>query len=130
MNKFDNFRAILSQFTSEISPLAAEKAKKAEEIKNTYLPEKRKEKLAKLNEEYERKEKVIRSEYLSMLENSVKTMQVAEQGKTTSRIDFELLQEMNILSSAGVPLSREEISIYAEKALRSGSSICCRKIRF
>lgn len=128
MNKFDNFRAILSQFTSEISPLAAEKAKKAEEIKNTYLPEKRKEKLAKLNEEYERKEKVIRSEYLSMLENSVKTMQVAEQGKTTSRIDFELLQEMNILSSAGVPLSREEISIYAEKALRSGSSICCRKI--
>lgn len=75
MNKFDNFRAILSQFTSEIGPLAAEKAKKAEEIKNTYLPEKRKEKLEKLNEEYRQKEKVIRSEYLSMLENSVKTMQ-------------------------------------------------------
>ena len=128
MNKFDSFRAILSQFTSEISPLAAEKAKKAEEIKNTYLPAVQEKELAKLNEEYERKEKVIRSEYLSMLENSVKTMQVAEQGKTTSRIDFELLQEMNILSSAGVPLSREEISIYAEKSLRSGSSICCRKI--
>lgn len=128
MSKFDVFRTILSQFTSEISPLAAEKSKKAEEIKNTYLPEKRKEKLAKLDEEYRQKENVIRSEYLSMLENSVKTMQAAEQGKTTSRIDFELLNEMNILSSAGIPLSREEISIYAEKALRSGSSICCRKI--
>lgn len=128
MNKFDNFRAILSQFTSEISPLAAEKSKKIEEIKNTYLPEKRKKELAKLDEEYSQKEKVIRSEYLSMLENSVKTMQAAEQGKTTSRIDFELLNELNILSSAGIPLSKEEISVYAEKALRSGSSICCRKI--
>lgn len=87
MNKFDNFRTILSQFTSEISPLAAEKSKKIEEIKNTYLPEKRKKELAKLDEEYSQKEKVIRSEYLSMLENSVKTMQAAEQGKTTSRID-------------------------------------------
>lgn len=128
MNKFDNFRTILSQFTNEISPLAAEKQKRAEEIKNTYLPEKRKEKFEQLDEEYSQKEKAIRSEYLSMLENSVKTMQAAEQGKTTSRIDFELLNELNILSSAGIPLSKEEISIYAEKALRSGSSICCRKI--
>lgn len=128
MNKFDNFRAILSQFTSEISPLASEKAKAAEEIKNTYLPAVQEKELERLNGEYNQKEKVIRSEYLSMLENSVKTMQAAEQGKTTSRIDFELLNELNILSSAGIPLSKEEISIYAEKALRSGSSICCRKI--
>lgn len=128
MNKFDNFRAILSQFTSEISPLASEKAKAAEKIKNTYLPAVQEKELERLNGEYNQKEKVIRSEYLSMLENSVKTMQAAEQGKTTSRIDFELLNELNILSSAGIPLSKEEISIYAEKALRSGSSICCRKI--
>ena len=128
MNKFDCFRTILSQFTSEIRPLAAEKAKKAEKIKNTYLPAVQEKELAKLNEEYERKEKVIRSEYLSMLENSVKTMQAAEQGKTTSRIDFDLLSELNILSAAGIPLTKNEISQYAERSLLSGSSICCRKI--
>lgn len=128
MNKFDCFRTILSQFTNEISPLAAEKAKKAEEIRNTYLPAVQEKELAKLNEEYERKEKVIRSEYLSMLENSVKTMQAAEQGKTTSRIDFNLLSELNTLSAAGIPLTKNEISQYAERSLLSGSSICCRKI--
>lgn len=55
-------------------------------------------------------------------------MQAAEQGKTTSRIDFNLLSELNTLSAAGIPLTKYEISQYAERSLLSGSSICCRKI--
>lgn len=55
-------------------------------------------------------------------------MQAAEQGKTTSRIDFNLLSELNTLSAAGIPLTKYEISQYAERSLLSGASICCRKI--
>ena len=128
MNTFDNFRTILSQFTSEISPLAAEKAKKAEEIKNTYLPAVQETELAKLDADYTQKEKAIRAEYLHTLEATVHTMKSAEQGKTTSRIDFDLLSELNTLSAAGIPLTKYEISQYAERCLLSGSSICCRKI--
>lgn len=128
MNKFDDFRTILSQFTREIEPLVLEKAKKIEEIKNTYLPAVQKEKLVKLTEEYERKEKEIRSEHLHTLETVVHAMKSAEQSKSTSRIDFDLLQELNTLSNAGIPLTKDEISQYAERCLLSGSSICCRKI--
>lgn len=44
------------------------------------------------------------------------------------RIDFNLLSELNTLSAAGIPLTKYEISQYAERSLLSGSSICCRKI--
>lgn len=128
MNKFDNFRAILSQFTSEISPLAAEKAKRVEKIKKTYLPDVQKVEIEKLNTEFEKREKEIRAEHLHTLEATVHVMKSAEQGKTTSRIDFNLLSELNALSTTGIPLTKYEISQYAERSLLSGSSICCRKI--
>ena len=127
--KFDCFRTLLQSFRDELEPLASEKARKADEIKRTFLPAIQSEKLTALDQTYSARGKEIRGEFLHLLKTQVDTMQESEQGKITSKIDFELLNELNILASTGIPLTRDEISSYAEKAMLSGSSICCRKIQ-
>lgn len=129
MAKFDCFRTLLQSFRDELEPLASEKVRKTDEIKRTFLPAIQSEKLATLDQTYSARGREIRGEFLHLLKTQVDTMQESEQGKITSRIDFELLNELNILASAGIPLTRDEISSYAEKAMLSGSSICCRKIQ-
>lgn len=128
MTHFDVLRKILAQFSADISPLMDEKSEKIEKIKKTYLPKVQKVELAKLSEEFDKKEKELRFEHIHTLAVAANTLKAQEQGKTTSRIDFDLLAEMNALAAAGIPLTKGEISAYAERCLRSGSSFCCRKV--
>ncbi len=128
MTHFDVLRKILAQFSADISPLMDEKSEKIEKIKKTYLPEVQKVELAKLSEEFDKKEKELRFEHIHTLAVAANTLKAQEQGKTTSRIDFDLLAEMNALDAAGIPLTKSEIGVYAERCLQSGSSFCCRKV--
>ncbi len=128
MSKFNELKKVLDSYNRDVAPLAEGKRKKIEEAKAKYNPAALPEELKKIESIYSKALQQSRETHLRMLDDAVQELKRSNSGKYIPfRIDYDLLQKMNLISQSGVKLTAEEIKNLCEISLVSRSEFCVRK---
>ena len=128
MSDFGKLREVLVSYNKDVCPLAEGKRKKTEEAKAEYNSGVLPEKLKKIESIYSKALQQSRETHLRMLDDAVQELKRSNSGKYIPfRIDYDLLQKMNLISQSGVKLTAEEIKNLCEISLVSRSEFCVRK---
>lgn len=128
MSNFNELKKVLNSYNRDVTPLAEGKRKKIEEAKAKYNSAALPEELKKIEATYTKALNQTREIHKNMLEDAVRGLRKSNSGKYVDfRIDYDLLQKMNMISQSGVKLTAEEIKHLCELSLVARSEFCVRK---
>lgn len=129
MGRFDGYRSVLKGFKEEIEKLTRMRNDEIASAKSRFNASALPEELKSINAEYDGLIKAVRSNYASKLKTETATMRHKNMDKfIPNYVDDTFLTELNLVSAANIPLTQSEIEAYCERALKSRSDFCVRKV--
>ena len=129
MARFDGYRNILKCFGEEIEKLTRMQNDEIASAKSRFNKSALPEELKSINAEYDGLIKAVRSEYASKLKTETMSLRHKNMDKFIPNfIDDIFLTELNLVSAANIPLTQLEVEAYCERALKSRSDFCVRKV--
>lgn len=129
MGRFNNYKAILKDFREEIEKLTRMKNDEIASAKSRFNESALPEELKSINAEYDGLIKAVRNKYTDKLKTETMGLRHKNMDKfIPNYVDDTFLTELNLVSAAGIPLTQSEIEAYCEKALKSRSDFCVRKV--
>ena len=130
MGKFDEIRRIMKDFKGDVDGLANRKIEEIETAKARLNPTALKEELASLDAEYGKHFEFTRNMYREKLAAAVADRRRGNANKyIKGYFDFDLLNNMNIISHSEVQLTEDELASFCKDAMKSRSEFCVRKVQ-
>lgn len=128
MPRFDEIRAILKNHKREIESLASRKGVEIQSAKSRFRDSALPEEIKCINSEYSGLFESTRKRSIEKLDAAVSAMRVRNSGKfLPNYINTTVLERLNLIAGAGIPLTEGELEDIAKDALKSKSDFCCRK---
>lgn len=129
MGRFDGYRSVLKGFKEEIEKLTRMRNDEIASAKSRFNASALPEELKSINAEYDGLIKAVRSNYASKLKTETMSLRHKNMDKFIPNfVDDTFLTELNLVSAANIPLTQSEIEAYCERALKSRSDFCVRKV--
>lgn len=129
MGRFNNYKAILKDFREEIEKLTRMKNDEIASAKSRFNASALPEELKSINAEYDGLIKAVRNKYTDKLKTETMGLRHKNMDKfIPNYVDDTFLTELNLVSAANIPLTQSEIEAYCERALKSRSDFCVRKV--
>lgn len=129
MGRFNNYKAILKDFREEIEKLTRMKNDEIASAKSRFNASALPEELKSINAEYDGLIKAVRNKYTDKLKTETMGLRHKNMDKfIPNYVDDTFLTELNLVSAAGIPLTQSEIEAFCERALKSRSDFCVRKV--
>ena len=129
MGRFDEVRTILKNHKQEIESLANRKGGEIQSAKERFRDSALPEELKCINGEYSGLFESTRKRSIEKLDAAVSAMRVRNSGKfLPNYINTTVLERLNLIAGAGIPLTEGELEDIAKDALKSKSDFCCRKL--
>ena len=129
MGRFDGYKSILKGCREELEKLIRMRNDEIASAKSRFNASALPEELKSINAEYDGLIKAVRSKYASKLKTETATMRHKNMDKfIPNYIDDTFLTELNLVSAANIPLTQSEVEAYCERALKSRSDFCVRKV--
>lgn len=129
MARFDGYRNILKCFGEEIEKLTRMQNDEIASAKSRFNKSALPEELKSIDTEYGGLIEAVRSKYVSKLKTETMSLRHKNMDKfIPNYVSETLLTELNLVSAANIPLTQSEVEAYCEKALKSRSDFCVRKV--
>lgn len=129
MGRFDGYKSILKCCREELEKLIRMRNDEISSAKSRFNASALPEELKSINAEYDGLIKAVRSKYASKLKTETATMRHKNMDKfIPNYVDDTFLTELNLVSAANIPLTQSEVEAYCERALKSRSDFCVRKV--
>ena len=129
MGRFDGYKSILKGCREELEKLIRMRNDEIASAKSRFNASALPEELKSINAEYDGLIKAVRSKYASKLKTETATMRHKNMDKfIPNYVDDTFLTELNLVSAANIPLTQSEVEAYCERALKSRSDFCVRKV--
>ena len=129
MGRFDGYRSVLKGFSEELEKLTRMRNDEIASAKSRFNKSALPEELKSINAEYDGLIKAVRSKYASKLKTETMSLRHKNMDKfIPNYVDDTFLTELNLVSAAGIPLTQSEVEAYCERALKSRSDFCVRKV--
>lgn len=129
MGRFDGYKSILKGCREELEKLIRMRNDEISSAKSRFNASALPEELKSINAEYDGLIKAVRSKYASKLKTETATMRHKNMDKfIPNYVDDTFLTELNLVSAANIPLTQSEVEAYCERALKSRSDFCVRKV--
>lgn len=126
--EFTELKKQVITFGQKMQNIRADHEKRIVEIRKTYVNAKVPQFVRDENERYQKAVQSERLAAINTLNDSVKKLEVSQNGGITDRIDTAMLNELNIIAGTNMGLTAAELKAVGQRVLASGSAICCRKL--
>lgn len=129
MGRFDGYKSILKGCSEELEKLTRMRNDEIASAKSRFNASALPEELKSINAEYDGLIKAVRSKYVSKLKTETMSLRHKNMDKfIPNYVDDTFLTELNLVSAAGIPLTQSEVEAFCERALKSRSDFCVRKV--
>lgn len=129
MGRFDGYKSILKGCSEELEKLTRMRNDEIASAKSRFNKSALPEELKSIDAEYDGLIKAVRSKYVSKLKTETTSLRHKNMDKfIPNYVSETLLTELNLVSAANIPLTQSEVEAYCEKALKSRSDFCVRKV--
>ena len=128
MGRFDEVRTILKNHKREVENLADRKGGEIQSAKSRFRDSALPEEIKCINSEYSGLFESTKKRSIEKLDAAVSAMRVRNSGKfLPNYINTAVLERLNLVAGAGIPLTEGELKDIARDVLKSKSDFCCRK---